>query len=30
MPADKEIFERPVELQADSGKIRGARDSIVW
>ena len=28
MPADKEIFERHVKLQADSQRIRGARDSI--
>ena len=27
MPADKEIFERHVKLQADSQLIRGARDS---
>ena len=27
-PADKEIFERHVKLQADSRRIRGARDSI--
>ena len=28
MPADKEIFERHVKLQADSLRLRGARDSI--
>ena len=28
MPADKEIFERHVKLQADSQLIRGARDSV--
>ena len=28
MPADKEIFERHVKLQADSRRFRGARDSI--
>ena len=27
-PADKEIIERHVKLQADPRKIRGARDSI--
>ena len=30
MPADKEIFERRVKLQADSQRIRGARDSIAF
>ena len=28
MPAEKEIFERHVKLQADSQQIHGARDSI--
>ena len=27
-PADEEIFERHVKLQADSRRIRGARNSI--
>ena len=29
MPADKEIFERHVKLQADSRRTRGMRDSIM-
>ena len=28
MPADREIFERHVKLQADSRRISGACDSI--
>ena len=27
-PADKNIFERHVKLQADSGRFRGTRDTI--
>ena len=27
-PTDKNIFERHVKFQADSGQIRGTRDSI--